>query len=282
MASTGTDVKRPAVDTEDIFARARHSQAPRLEVSTDVASDADNAVDANAGTVPPGAGIGIDLIRDIAIFMSPGAALFNLCAAVGPADASRIRTEYLRDNDNYIVHSLRKIRNLNLENQKVFCENLHLFNKCRNNILAWMEVNTRWHEKCTRENIEKYNQSPLLVEADLVFNNPAVAIEIGLLNVFQFLVEERGIDYNARTWEGFNSSCQKSLFICAVLRRFEETWTCFSICLLSCDGLNMFPLQYSVVMDIRYIPKDCLRLIMQHPDFNISHTLALFHVSSSW
>ena len=95
-------------------------------------------LDANAGTVPPGAGIGIDLIRDIATFMSPGAALFNLCAAVGPADASRIRTEYLRDNDNYIVHSLRKIRNLNLRYEKMFCENLHLFDKCRQTLwLGW-------------------------------------------------------------------------------------------------------------------------------------------------
>mmetsp|Transcript_3353 Transcript_3353/g.7689 ORF Transcript_3353/g.7689 Transcript_3353/m.7689 type:complete len:399 (-) Transcript_3353:809-2005(-) len=289
---TGTGVKRPAVETED---SSRASQAPRLEVSTDVVPDADTVLDANGGIVPPGAGFGIDLIRGIAIFMSPGADLFNLCAAVGPADAARIRTEYLRENDNYIVHSLREIRNLNLENQRVFCENLHLFDKCRDNITAWMEVNPRWHEKCTQENIMKYRQSPLLVEANLVFNSPAVAIEIGLLNVLQFLVEEKGIDVNVVTWEGFNSrginvqlkkvlqnavtrggGFDSRLFHLCRLASIRRDMDLFQYLLTLDNGPTIFQLQNSVVMDIHYIPKDCLRLIMQHPDFEIKRTLALF------
>eukprot|EP00562_Extubocellulus_spinifer_P033968 CAMPEP_0178683510 /NCGR_PEP_ID=MMETSP0699-20121125/2345_1 /TAXON_ID=265572 /ORGANISM="Extubocellulus spinifer, Strain CCMP396" /LENGTH=340 /DNA_ID=CAMNT_0020328115 /DNA_START=66 /DNA_END=1087 /DNA_ORIENTATION=- len=246
---TGTGVKRPAVETED---SSRASQAPRLEVSTDVVPDADTVLDANGGIVPPGAGFGIDLIRGIAIFMSPGADLFNLCAAVGPADAARIRTEYLRENDNYIVHSLREIRNLNLENQRVFCENL-------------------------------------------VFNSPAVAIEIGLLNVLQFLVEEKGIDVNVVTWEGFNSrginvqlkkvlqnavtrggGFDSRLFHLCRLASIRRDMDLFQYLLTLDNGPTIFQLQNSVVMDIHYIPKDCLRLIMQHPDFEIKRTLALF------
>ena len=60
---------------------------------------------------PPDAviGVGVDLICNIASYMNPGNDLMNLCVSVGPADAARIRTEYLRDNEQYVTASLMQV-----------------------------------------------------------------------------------------------------------------------------------------------------------------------------
>ena len=105
--------------------------------------------------------VDIDIICNIASFMNPGSGL-NFCVAVGSADAARIRTEYLRDNEQYVVASLKKlgvIPNLAAQMAEIFRDNLHLFDKCRDNISAWMRVNTNWKSRCTDENMERYRSS---------------------------------------------------------------------------------------------------------------------------
>ena len=64
-------------------------------------------------------------------------------------------------------------------------------------------MNTDWRDRCTDENMERYKGTPLRIEANLVFNNPAVAIEVGLLEVFRFHVEEKGVDVNRDDLERF-------------------------------------------------------------------------------
>ena len=120
--------------------------------------------------------------------MNPDSGLLNVCVAVGPADATKIRTEYLRDNDNYVEQSLRRLRmripNMVLCSARMYFRWQHVLNKCRDDIMAWMAINQQWKGRCTPEKMKKFEGRPLLEEADLVFNNPAVALEIGLLDVF--------------------------------------------------------------------------------------------------
>ena len=82
-------------------------------------------------------------------------------------------------------------------------EFLPMLNKCRDNVMAWMGVNKQWKDRCTAEKVTKFKGKQLLEEADLVFNNPAVVLEIGLLDVFRFLVERKKIDMNAMIWANF-------------------------------------------------------------------------------
>mmetsp|Transcript_17983 Transcript_17983/g.39909 ORF Transcript_17983/g.39909 Transcript_17983/m.39909 type:complete len:387 (+) Transcript_17983:149-1309(+) len=194
----------------------RQSQRPRLEVdaasSTDDTRSCTSTQHSNGGggggdDADAAGGVGIDLICNIASFMNPGDDLAGLCVAVGSADAARIRTEYLRDNEQYVAASLAKLKGIPdlTTGWDSFCDNLHVFDKCRDNVTAWMQVNTGWRARCTDEHMERYRGAPLRVEANLVFNNPAVAIEIGLLEVLRFHVEEKGVDVNRRFWNGFNS-----------------------------------------------------------------------------
>ena len=44
--------------------------------------------------------------------MNPGDDLMNLCVSVGPVDAAKVRTEYLRDNEQYVTASLKKLRDI--------------------------------------------------------------------------------------------------------------------------------------------------------------------------
>mmetsp|Transcript_5654 Transcript_5654/g.10214 ORF Transcript_5654/g.10214 Transcript_5654/m.10214 type:complete len:176 (+) Transcript_5654:334-861(+) len=128
----------------------------------------------------------------------------NMCVVVGPSDAACIRREYLLDNDAYIVHSLKKMHvQISSGRWASFQRDILYLEKYRDNILAWMEINSNWRGRYTAENMKKYKDGPLLVEADLVFNNPAVATEIGLLEVLRFLVEEKHINVNRSDWAAF-------------------------------------------------------------------------------
>ena len=80
------------------------STRPELRVShsdPDRYNDGSNPLDHS-----PAVGDSIDLVSKIACLMKVGEGLFNLCVAVGPANAARIRYDYLLDNEEYLVHSL--------------------------------------------------------------------------------------------------------------------------------------------------------------------------------
>ena len=227
-------------------------------------------------------GIDIDLICNIASYMNPGDDLMNLCVSVGPTDAAKIRTEYLRDNEQYVAASLTKLEGIpNLSNDwDIFRENLHLFDKCRDNISAWMRVNTNWQARCTDENMERYKEAPLRVEANLVFNNPAVAIEVGLLEVFRFHVEEKGVDVNRALWNGFNSDgvhWRNDFFIKLALVRGDIDILEY---LLSVDGFDFTRMSEEVHIEglecdtidfsCNTSKEECFKAFIRHPKVNVN------------
>jgi len=134
--------------------------------------------------------INLDIIRKIASFVDAtvGPELMNLLIAVGPADARKIRRDYLRHNDAYLVQSLRLCLGATAPALHMFTANsstimnmyllsIKYFNKCRDNVLAWMDVNPGWKSRCTTANLKRYHQR-ILPEANVIFNNPVVAIEL--------------------------------------------------------------------------------------------------------
>ena len=149
-----------------------------------------------------------ELLAKVASYSSLGRDLLSLCVVAGPEDCAAIRHTYLRNNLHYLEASLRKFvkayrRDYNLE-----------VKLCRERYLAWMEVNTDWRRLVTTEQIDslanvyvyKENNEEnayAIVSPRLPFNNPAVAIELGLMDPLVHLVEEMVIDVNAYRWTTF-------------------------------------------------------------------------------
>eukprot|EP00562_Extubocellulus_spinifer_P034177 CAMPEP_0178685570 /NCGR_PEP_ID=MMETSP0699-20121125/3456_1 /TAXON_ID=265572 /ORGANISM="Extubocellulus spinifer, Strain CCMP396" /LENGTH=387 /DNA_ID=CAMNT_0020330337 /DNA_START=100 /DNA_END=1263 /DNA_ORIENTATION=+ len=164
--------------------------------------------------------IGLDLARQVASFMNvEGSGLYNFCVAFGPEGAAEIRRDYLLDNEAYIEHNLEIVTNsvlttrdaMLLMPQEDLSEGLAAVDKCKRNTMTWMEVNGNWKERVTAERMELYKRYTIAHErhagthdADAVFNNIAVAVEIGLLDVVRHLIEEKKVDVNSIKYVGFH------------------------------------------------------------------------------
>ena len=157
-------------------------------------------------------GLHLDLIGKIATFVDTGQDLTNLLVALGSAQSQKIRHEYLRNNEAYLVKSLHICRRAmapaimsNQPNSSNVLSLYHLsaklFCKCRDNVMAWMEINTDWRSRCTVANMKRYRRT--YMEANLIFNNFVVAIEVGLVEVFEHLVNEMEADVCDTDRKGF-------------------------------------------------------------------------------
>ena len=179
------------------------------------AADDDNSRKGNAKKMSTHE-INLDIFSKVASFFDAvaGDALMSLLIAVGPTDARKIRRDYLRNNDAYLVKSLRLCKNAMPPATRIATAtsatilNLYLqaigyFDKCRDNVLAWMDVNPGWQSRCSTTNIVRYKT--LRMEANLVFNNPVVAIELGLREVYSHLVNEKHVDVCDTDYRGFNT-----------------------------------------------------------------------------
>ena len=160
-------------------------------------------------------GANIDLVCNIASYMDTGGGLFEFCVAIGPASASRARHDYLLKNEQYLVKLLRKIRDCvltpNPDSWQRDNKDLGgVLDGCGSNIKIWMENNTGWRSRCTAEKLEKYKNWMAFhhlqkdLDISLFFNNPAVAIELGLLDVLRHMVEKMNINLTKNLWAGFS------------------------------------------------------------------------------
>ena len=140
----------------------------------------------------------IDLISKICSFVDVGDGLYKLCIAVGPADAARIRQNYLLNNMQYLSKPLRSLlfRSLAAGLLVSVCFDRaedSYSDKCRENVKAWMAVNTNWRSYCTeassRASFEKYKQIAWEDWVKTIFSNPAIVFELDLIDVFWHLVE---------------------------------------------------------------------------------------------
>ena len=154
-----------------------------------------------------------ELLGKVATYSSLGRDLLNLCVVAGPRDCAVIRHAYLRNNLRYLEESLYKCFNFGTDKEDAGQRWPWLdHGLCGDRYLAWMEVNTDWRRLITAERIdslatahERDNEGifTAIVNHLLPFNNPAVAIELGLMDPMRHLVEEMGIDVNSYKWIAF-------------------------------------------------------------------------------
>lgn len=213
--------KRSIGSNEAGGAEQPSSKAPRLSDRTEPTCNP-------SLVLAPAAAFGsnADLLCHIGCMMDTGETLYNLCVSVGPKVAAKIRHKYLRKNEAYVVKCLKRLEAIPelKDSWWNFTENLPLFDKCRDNIQAWMAVNSDWRTRISLNNILRYKGdvvvdeedsdseeeefvSRIRLEPNVVFNNIAVAVEIGLGEVVHCLVEDYNIDVCASEWTGFNNNC---------------------------------------------------------------------------
>lgn len=140
-----------------------------------------------------------------------------------------IRADYLRNNDAYITNSLRRLAAIPGLVGSGFCcgsvveyvKHRAAFKKCGAKIKTWMAVNTDWRNRCEKngasENIVGYWRGPSTFDIETqgvnaVFNNPAVAVELGLLDVLKVHIEEFGTNISSQTWTGLLTNGHGSAF----------------------------------------------------------------------
>ena len=151
----------------------------------------------------------------------------NMCLSVGREDAIIIRRSYLRNNDsylcfilNYFVHHLGNVREATID--------LHRHDAlvfCQTKATEWIKVNTDWRDRITEGKIKRFEDvwskdnliNPVRkLHPDAIFNNPAVAISLGLTEVLSFLVEAKGININELRWSDYTNGLRLNLVITAM------------------------------------------------------------------
>ena len=159
--------------------------------------------------------------------------LINILLAVGPTDANVFRVAYLKDNDagfEYVLETCREIAYIGRASDVAARKKKR---KLSQNIRAWMRVNPNWRNLCCSDGVEEFAlASRIDEEGDLAFrvnpfvffNNPAVAIECGLLDVLKCLVEDVGVDINSMMWSSLSSYRRVHLLSEAMV---EDQWGCF-------------------------------------------------------
>ena len=129
--------------------------------------------------------------------------LWNICLAVGPATSQIIRHYYLKKNHHFLTRCIR-----------FFCSQKITNKKARDYHLAWMAVNTDW-KACVNKTYMEFTKLACIRQGDkagnkihpyAAFNNPAVAIQIGLMDPLRYLVEKKATDTNSFEWTPFNYS----------------------------------------------------------------------------
>ena len=129
--------------------------------------------------------------------------VMNTCLAVGPVISRTIKHFYLRHNEKYLVDALKNLNS---------CRKLYWSpNDCRVkagvNHRAWMEANTDWRTTAVSDDsIREMRNLELIKLLQVIFlnksrpfvafNSTAFAVELGLLEVVKFLIEDKGVDPN--------------------------------------------------------------------------------------
>ena len=148
-----------------------------------------------------------ELLAKVASFAQVGNDLMNLCIVAGPKDCAIIRHAYLYGNGYYLENSLRSY----VTNEAKVARATRRAS-CHDRYSAWMLVNSDWRKYASAEGIERSKQIVICrgtrrTSASLhplfPFNNPAVAIELGLMDPLKHLVEELEIDINSY-WNTYN------------------------------------------------------------------------------
>ena len=125
--------------------------------------------------------------------------VISMCLAVGPAVSRTIKHFYLRRNKKYLTDTLKNFRNpRDLHNNKGIRRE-----KAGINHRAWMEINADWKTTAVSDDsISEIHELKLyrtMMDGSrpfIAFNGTVFAVELGLLEVVKFLIEDKGVDPN--------------------------------------------------------------------------------------
>ena len=127
--------------------------------------------------------------------------VMNICLAVGPDVSRTIKYCYLKRNQRYLIDTLNSL--LGIRSRKLFDVEPPRREKAGTNHRAWMEVNTDWKTTAVKDEeiITMRNTRSLIDMYPFgAFNSATLAVELGLLEVVKFLMEEKGVDPNEYGW----------------------------------------------------------------------------------
>ena len=224
----------------------------------------------------------IEMIGKVASFANYGDDLMNICKAVGRKDSAVIRYTCLRKNYRYLHYSAARSVQGVVRNAKTGA-----------NVRAWMAINTDWKDDpvigVETEDISKGTYNTVTVAKDgkrrsncsptVIFHNPAVAIELGLIEVLEYLVDKVGIDVNASVWNNYTHHERFHLLVHAV---FQESSACFDYLMSSgkvdlnslvepgqIQTLKMF------LMETDDIPKERFQAMVRLPSFDLNDPIVV-------
>ena len=207
--------------------------------------------------------------------------VMNICLAVGPDTSRTVRYYYLWRNQKFLYDSIRGFARRDISRDKA-CSNL----------LAWMKVNTSWRRIAVRDALmDKFKlaceeqgsgQNPVNISHPLIaFNNPAVAIQIGLFDSLKHLVEVKGIDINSFEWSAYGSTNRMHLLCYAAKHSRKELFEYllnrpgFNIRCRAKDtdtreGGSLFNSLLLLLNQEGRFESSFLKLFMKHPEFRIN------------
>ena len=217
-----------------------------------------------------------ELLARVASYASLGQDLLSLCIVAGPTDCTVIRRAYLHRSQYYLLHFLHgyvigKVK----------------WETTRDRYRAWMEVNPDWRTGVVSdwrvENLNKITiadtDGGVLVHPFLPFNNPAVAIELGLLEVLEHLVEDREINVNDYRWNSylactaFEGGASHLLIICIVCSNLDAFQYLLGRKDIAIGSRENPKVRSPTIVQIAFRqPKvtEFLRELVQHPTFGFN------------
>ena len=149
--------------------------------------------------------------------------VMKICLAVGPVVSRTIKHDYLRRNEKYLTDALKKL----VVRLCSFTDSGS--EKAGANHRAWMEVNADWKTTAVRNDLMGTTQQNRLVQSVLAghvpflaFNNTAFAVELGLLEVVKFLIEDKGVDPNEYGWTVLTHSSYRYHLVSAAMNVGRE------------------------------------------------------------
>jgi len=200
-----------------------------------------------------------------------GSDAMRICLAVGPIVSRTIMSVCLKNNEQYLSRTLKIYREemvprsrLNHGRAVLNTKWAHQDRKkcadwAGDNHRAWMSVNTDWQSKTTDELMRRLQRIPedamerkpiaranaFIIHPYMAFNNVAVAVELGLVEVIKYLIEEKNVDINSFRWNCYYELKPSHLVNIAIETR--QVASCEF--LLSCESVDLFSAAHADALD---------------------------------
>lgn len=213
-----------------------------------------------------------ETIAKVSSFANHGDDLMNICVATGVKDSNVVRQVCLRNNLNYICWVLEG---------RIKKKNATAFFRRRNQVHVWMNINHDWRRYCSKEKVSHpmySNASSRSSESLVLFNNPVVAIEFGLVSILKHLVEVIGIDVNCYKWCSYAFPGRKQHLVASAAIMSTVDSACFEYFLTRSDvdfdatHFNTDPARTLCVWTCAFVnaSEEVFQTMLQHPGFNVN------------